>query len=71
MKAARSLLFNLMFFACDHPKLSTDRFVEALRGEGVLIGSPNGGVARAVTHLGVSRQDVEKAVSAAHKLLKG
>lgn len=62
---------NLLFFSCDHPKLSTAQFVEVLKGEGVLIGSPTGGVARAVTHLDVSRQDVEMAVSAAHTLLNG
>ena len=62
---------NLLFFSCNHPKISTGQLVESLKGEGILIGSPNGDVARAVTHLGVDREGVEKAVAAAHRILNG
>lgn len=62
---------NLLFFSCKHPKISTAQLVDSLKGEGILIGPPNGGISRAVTHLGVSRAGVEKTVAAAHKILGG
>ena len=60
---------NLLFFSSNHATIPTERLVDDLKGEGILIGAPSGGVARAVTHLGVSRADVEKAVAAVHKIL--
>lgn len=62
---------NLLFFTCKHAKYSTAQLVEALKGEGILIGGANGGISRAVTHLGISRGDVEKTVAAANTILNG
>ncbi len=61
---------NLLFFSCTHPTISTEQFVTAMKDEGILIGYAGGGVARAVTHLDVSRQDAEQAVAAVHRVLQ-
>ncbi|MCZ6728986.1 MAG: low-specificity L-threonine aldolase [SAR324 cluster bacterium] len=60
---------NLLFFSCGHPKISTERFVAGLKEEGILIGAPSGDVARAVTHLDISREDVEQTIDAARRIL--
>jgi threonine aldolase len=60
---------NLVFFDVAGTGLSAPRFVELLLAEGVRMGAPGPTRIRAVTHLNVSRSDVEKAVRAARAVL--
>ena len=60
---------NLVFFSCHHPTVTLDGLTAALREKGILIVQLPGGVARAVTHLDINRQDIEKTVTVVNQLL--
>ncbi len=62
---------NMVFFRCRHPRITLTQLVAALKERGVLVGQTHGTLARAVTHLDVSRRDVDAAVAAVHGILKG
>ena len=60
---------NLVFFSSHHPTVTLDGLTAALREKGILIVQLPGVVARAVTHLDISRQDIEKTVTVVNQLL--
>jgi threonine aldolase len=61
---------NLVFFGCSHPTVSLTQLLAGLKERGILVGTAYGTLARAVTHLDVSRADIEKTVAAASAILK-
>ncbi len=62
---------NIVFFSCNHPTFSIEQVVSGLAERGVLIGAPSGGVARAVTNLDVSAEDIESAAAAMAEVMPG
>ncbi|MDP9132768.1 MAG: low specificity L-threonine aldolase [Nitrospirota bacterium] len=52
---------NILFFDVDSSRLSIPAFVAALKQEGLLIGAVGGKTCRAVTHLDVSAEAIERA----------
>ncbi len=56
---------NLVAFKCDDPAISTEQMVMAWRGAGVLLNAMGPHSFRAVTHYGITRDDIEQALSAA------
>jgi len=61
---------NMVFFGCTHPQVSLSQLVAALKAQGVLVGQTYSTLARAVTHLDVSRADIDRAVAAVLGILK-
>jgi len=61
---------NLVFFECSHPKVTLAQLLAGLKERGILVGQTYSTLARAVTHLNVSRADIEETVNAAHAILK-
>jgi threonine aldolase len=61
---------NLVFFECSHPGVTLAQLLAGLKERGILIGQTYSTLARAVTHLNVTRADIDAAVSAAHEILK-
>ena len=61
---------NLVFFNLQHPALSLEKLLAGLKERGILVGQAYGTLARAVTHLDVSRKDIEQTVGAVQQLLK-
>jgi len=59
---------NIIIFGFEHPTLSISEFTESLRGEGILSLPTKGGV-RLVTHKDIDDNDIERAISAFHKIL--
>lgn len=53
---------NMVFFAVDGLEMSADQFAAKLKAAGVLM-SGAGGYVRAVTHLDVSRDDIDRALA--------
>jgi hypothetical protein len=49
--------------------MSTQQFVDALRPEGVWMMVLGSGRARAVTHYGIARQDVERALQVMRRIM--
>jgi threonine aldolase len=56
---------NMVFFELDGDAAAARRFLAALRERAVLIGAREGNGFRAVTHYGITRADIDRAVSAA------
>ena len=54
---------NLVFFEVGSPFESADQFCEELHAEGVWMLAENDRRARAVTHLDVSSEDIERAIT--------
>ncbi|MBA2485655.1 MAG: low specificity L-threonine aldolase [Nitrospira sp.] len=52
---------NILFFNVNHSRLSIPAFVAALNQEGLLVGAVGGKTCRAVTHLDVSAEAIERA----------
>jgi threonine aldolase len=61
---------NLVFFECAHPNVTLAQLLAALKERGILIGQTYSTLARAVTHLDVSRPDIEATVGAVHAILR-
>jgi len=59
---------NMVYFEV-LPPMTPEAFVEALRDEGVLIAG-QGRTFRAVTHIGIAREDVEKAIEAIRRVMR-
>ncbi len=60
---------NLVFFGCTHPTVTLDKLLAGLRERGILVGQAYSTLARAATHLDVSRAEIETTVGAVHELL--
>ena len=60
---------NIVFFRLEHPKLSVADLVAQLKARGVMIGGSGAYAARAVTHLDVTRAQVEQAADAFDEIL--
>ena len=60
---------NMVFFDTGDTGLSNESFVAALRTRGVRVGLLGGGI-RAVTHLDVSRADIETTIAAARAIVE-
>lgn len=60
---------NIVFFRLKHKRLTMPEVVAGMRKEGVLIGGSGPYNARVVTHLDVSRDNVEQALKAMQKVL--
>jgi threonine aldolase len=56
---------NMVVFDVDGGADEWRRFIEALRERGVLVGARGPGSFRAVTHYGITRREIDRAVSAA------
>lgn len=56
---------NMVFFEVDGDGAAARRFAAALKQRGVLVSPREAGMFRAVTHHGVTRADIDRAVSAA------
>ena len=62
---------NILFFHINHPTITLQQFLKGLEERGVLMLMLYGKVARAVTHLEISRSDIDNAISAAKEVLSG
>jgi len=60
---------NIVIFGCDGPAISSERMVGAWRQEGVLLNAMGPGRFRAVTHYGITRDDVDAALLAAPRVM--
>lgn len=60
---------NIVFFTCRHPRLTAEHLVAELAKRGILVGGPGAYGLRAVTHLNVDRQGIEKAIAALNEVL--
>jgi threonine aldolase len=60
---------NIIFFQVEKTGMTASEFVGRLRGLGVRMGASRKERVRAVTHLGISRQDILKAAHAVHEML--
>lgn len=60
---------NLVFFAVDHPQVTLEQLVDKLKQQNVLVIGMNGRVARAVTHLDVSPEQIERTMECIHEAL--
>lgn len=60
---------NIVRFSFDHPRLSVEAFLTALRKRGILMGSMSNTSIRAVTHYGIEAAHIEQVVSAAAEIL--
>src|SRR5262249_29526512 len=56
---------NMVFFELDGEGATAEKFQAALKERGVLIGPPGPNTFRAVTHYGIDRAAIDRAVSAA------
>jgi threonine aldolase len=53
---------NIVFFNCVSEHKTVEQFVAGLREEGILMMGRSGGRVRAVTHYGIERADIERAL---------
>jgi threonine aldolase len=60
---------DIVRFRLDHPTVSAEQFQQALRERGILIGSMGRGTFRAVTHYGITADDIEQTLSVAEQAL--
>jgi threonine aldolase len=60
---------NIVFWTLEEPGLSTTAFVAALGGREVAVGELGRHRIRAVTHLGITQQDIELAVEAVRQVI--
>ena len=60
---------NIVYFDTSGTGLTAKAVTEALLAENVRMGTSYGGMIRAVTHLDVSRDDVEAAAAALRRVL--
>ena len=60
---------NILFFECVHPTVTLQNLLKAWEDQGILIGRIYGQQARAVTHLQVSREDIETTIQVAQTIL--
>jgi len=60
---------NIVIFGCDDPTLPSERMVEAWRDEGVLLNAMGPGIYRAVTHYGITQEDIEAALLVAPRVM--
>jgi len=60
---------NIVIFEFDHPKMTPREFCARLREEGVLMLPIEGKRIRAVTHYGITAEDINKALSIMRKVL--
>lgn len=60
---------NIIIFGFDHPKISIPEFLEKLKNFEVLALATTGGRIRFVTHKDIGDKDIDKAISAFHKIL--
>lgn len=64
-----SIHTNIVFFDVKGLGLTGEQFIEEMRKRGIVMGSFGPTRIRAVTHLDISKQDIERAVSAVNKLV--
>ncbi len=62
---------NIVFFDVQNTGMTAAAFTEALLAEGVRMGAVGRYRVRAVTHLDVTRQDIERAIQAVHRVVLG
>jgi len=62
---------NIVFFASDHPRFGTALLVTEMKNRGVLVGNSGPYNARAVTHLDVTRADIEQSLAIVREILAG
>jgi len=62
---------NIVFFRVARAGMTSSEFAEKLKARGVRVGSYKGERVRAVTHLGITRDDVLRAADAVHDVLAG
>lgn len=60
---------NIVVFECEDRSISTERMVAAWRDAGVLLNAMGPGSYRAVTHYGITRDDIEVALLAAPRVM--
>ncbi|MGC9360902.1 MAG: GntG family PLP-dependent aldolase, partial [Anaerolineae bacterium] len=60
---------NIVIFGCDDPTIPSERMVGAWRNEGVLLNAMGPGAYRAVTHYGITRDDIDAALLAAPRVM--
>ncbi len=61
---------NMVFFSVQRSGMETEEFLEQIQARGLRMGAVGGGI-RAVTHLDVTRKDIEEAVRIVADSLKG
>ena len=62
---------NLIFFDISESQLSAQDISARLREQGVWIGAVDSGIMRAVTHLDISRDDVNEAADRLANVING
>lgn len=62
---------NIIFFSLNHPDMDVPRLMARLAERGVLMGGSGPYSARAVTHLNVDAEGIEKAINAVNQVLAG
>lgn len=68
---ATAVQTNLVFFDYESERIGADRFVAASAEEAVLLLAPHRGRFRAVTHFGIEREDVHRALGVMRRALQG
>jgi len=66
-----SVQTNIVFFDFLDRRMTPDQFCEKLKQQGVLMLALGPGRVRAVTHYGIERADVERAVQVVHSVMAG
>jgi threonine aldolase len=62
---------NIVFFDVQNTGMTAAAFTKALLAEGVRMGAVGRYRVRAVTHLDVTRQDIERAIQAVRRVVLG
>jgi len=60
---------NIVIFEFNHPKMTPQEFTERLKEEGVLMLPIEGKRIRAVTHYGITAEDIDKALAIMRRVL--
>ncbi|MHB0998822.1 MAG: threonine aldolase family protein [Armatimonadota bacterium] len=60
---------NIVFFRVSREGMTSTLFAETLKDYGVRMGASRDGRIRAVTHMGITRADIDKTADAVHKML--
>ena len=60
---------NILFFDVHSPRFSVREFIEALKQQGVLLNTVGGNTCRAVTHLDISADAIERAADLVAQVL--
>jgi len=59
---------NIVFFSLADPTLSVSAFIDGLAGNDVAVGELGAGRIRAVTHYGITREDIERTLAAVQEV---